>query len=322
MTGSVGFIGLGQMGSRMATNLAKKLKTRNLLVFDKNTTTMNRFATAMEQAKEGYGHNVRYAKDPAHIARSCSVIFTMLPSGKIVEDVHMSSDGTLSGGFKKNASVIDCSTIAKDDHLSIRNQLHERSKVPIRTYDAPVSGGTLGAEKGTLTFMVGADTKSDVDHIEPILRNMGTNVFHCGSPGAGQVAKVCNNLILCVSMIAVTEAMTLGVKEGLDPKQLNEIFSKCTGQSWITNCYNPVPNVHPNAPASKGYEGGFATSLVIKDLSLAVDLAKSRGVLPTISLFARDFYRMAQKMQNTGLEEGHVDKDFSYIYEYLKSGMK
>lgn len=297
------------MGTRMAKNLLKNSSTKHM-VFDSSPQAVKKFVEL--NPKE----NFTVAQSPADIAKNCSVIFTMLPSGKAVDAVYNGRNGTVSTGLQENATVIDCSTIDKNDWLSISKDIKKKTKSNVKTFDAPVSGGVLGAQDGTLTFMVGAENAEDVSSISPILKTMGTNVFHCGPSGAGQVAKVCNNLILGITMAAVSEAMILGMNEGLNPTQLNEIFTKCTGQSWVTNKYNPVPNVHPNAPASKGYEGGFATSLVIKDLTLAEKLAESQSQHLPMTKLANILYN--NTLMNNGNNELYSEKDFSSIYKFLK----
>lgn len=176
--------------------------------------------------------------------------------------------------------------------------------------DAPVSGGVGGAEAGTLTFMVGG-SKDDFEAAKPALTNMGKNIVHVGGSGTGQIAKLCNNLVLGISMTAVSEAMNLGVRLGADPKTLAGIVNTSSGRCWSSDTYNPVPGVMPNVPASRGYTGGFGAALMAKDLGLALDAAKSAGAsLPTGSAA----FAIYQLMLNQGMG----NKDFSAMYAFLQ----
>lgn len=297
----IGFIGLGQMGGRMVENLSKKYPVP-ITVLDTNVESS-------EIIEEQFPKTV-IAKSPAEMARYCEVIFTMLPTNDSVKETHLGRNGTLSGGLLPGTKLIDCSTINKNVWLDVSKEI--LGKYPdVRTYDAPVSGGIIGAQNGTLSFLVGANEERDVSLIRPFLEPMGKNIFHCGKPGSGQVAKLCNNLILGITMGAVSEAMNLGIREGLSPNLLNEIFEKSTGQSWVTRNYNPVPGVHPNSPASNDYAGGFSTNLIIKDLSLAEELGKlNKADLPLTSL--------VNGMYKQSLSDSSP-KDFSFLYQKLSN---
>jgi len=180
--------------------------------------------------------------------------------------------------------------------------------------DAPVSGGVGGAQNATLTFMVGG-SKEDFDRVKPLLELMGKNIVHCGGPGNGQVAKVCNNLLLGISMIGVSEAMNLGVKLGMDPKVLAGIINTSSGRCWSSDTYNPVPGVIPTVPASNGYKGGFASDLMAKDLYLAVSAANSIKQPLPLGGNAHQFYNLVS-------QKGLGGYDFSVVYKLLSEGQK
>ena len=175
--------------------------------------------------------------------------------------------------------------------------------------DAPVSGGVGGAEAGTLTFMVGGSAAAFA-RVQPLLAKMGKNIVHCGDAGTGQVAKVCNNVVLGMSMAAVAEGMSLGVKLGMDPVKLAGIINTSSGRCWSSDTYNPCPGVMATAPASRGYTGGFGTALMHKDMGLATDAARAAGQYMPLAELTQQLY--AQVMA-----EGNSGKDFSYIYEFL-----
>jgi 3-hydroxyisobutyrate dehydrogenase len=176
--------------------------------------------------------------------------------------------------------------------------------------DAPVSGGTGGAEAGTLTFMVGAEPQL-FERIKPLLGHMGKNIVHCGGAGTGQVAKICNNMLLGISMVGVAEAMNLGVSLGIDPKVLAGIINTSSGRCWSSDTYNPYPGVLPNAPASRGYTGGFGTDLMLKDLGLATDAAKQAKASVVMGATAQQLYQLLSS-------QGAGGQDFSAIINLLR----
>lgn len=176
--------------------------------------------------------------------------------------------------------------------------------------DAPVSGGVGGAAAGTLTFMVGG-AEADVEAARPLLSKMGRNIVHCGASGTGQIAKLCNNLVLGISMNAVSEAMALGVKLGADPKVLAAIINTSSGRCWSSDTYNPVPGVLPNVPAARGYKGGFGSALMAKDMALALDAAKAAGVPLATGAAAHAVYALM-------LAHGMGGRDFSAVYPFLR----
>lgn len=288
----VGFIGLGNMGSRMANNMLQK--GLSVKVYD----------IIPDAAKNVQGATV--CATPKEAAKESKVVITMLPDGGIVRDTVKGKNGIIEG-IDKNALYVDCSTVEP----ALAQELYKTAKDNgFRFLDAPVSGGVTGAQAGTLTFMVGGD-KADVDYVEPTLLKAGARVVHCGNPGAGQIAKICNNLLLAASMTAVCEAMNLGIKMGLDPKILTSIINSSTGRCWSSETYNPVPGLMPNVPASNGYKGGFMTKLTAKDLALAQSTALSCGAPIPVTALVHQIYRLM-------MTQGYADKDFSSTYEFFK----
>lgn len=246
------------------------------------------------------------APNPAEVARTSDVVITMLPSSPHVRDVYESAAGGVFNAAKPGALLIDCSTIDPTVTRALSSVALSRK---LRMLDAPVSGGVGGAEAATLTFMVGG-TAADYEAGRPLLAQMGKNIVHCGGAGAGQIAKLCNNLVLGISMNAVAEAMNLGVRLGADPKTLAAIINTSSGRCWSSEVYNPCPGVLPNVPASRGYTGGFGSALMAKDLGLALDAAKTVGApLPTGGT-AHAVYQLM-------LAQGLADRDFSAVYAFL-----
>jgi 3-hydroxyisobutyrate dehydrogenase len=225
----------------------------------------------------------------------------MLPAAAHVKAVYLNADGVLAG-VRPGVPLIDSSTI---DPATARLIGESALKQGNPFADAPVSGGTGGAQVGTLTFMVGADAAL-FETLKPVLAGMGKNMVHCGETGTGQIAKICNNLLLGISMIGVAEAMKLGTSLGIDPNTLAGVINTSTGRCWSADTYNPYPNVLPNAPSSRGYTGGFGADLMLKDLGLAVDAA--RQVKQPILLGA-----LAQQLYQTMSMRGLGGLDFSAI---------
>ncbi|RZI81211.1 MAG: 3-hydroxyisobutyrate dehydrogenase [Rubrivivax sp.] len=289
----IAFIGLGNMGSPMARNLLKA--GHSLAVNDLN-------AAAVESLVAEGAHR---AASPADAAREAELVLTMLPAPKHVEQVLTGDKGVLSA-IKPGVPIVDCSTI---DPASVRRLAQLARAQGNDLADAPVSGGTGGAAAGTLTFMVGA---SEVlfSRIQPVLQHMGRNIVHCGEVGNGQVAKICNNLLLGISMIAVSEAMALGVSQGIDAKVLADIINTSSGRCWSSDTYNPYPGITENAPASRGYQGGFGVDLMLKDLGLATEAARqSHHPLPMGAL--------AQQLYQVWSLQGKGPLDFSSIIQLL-----
>lgn len=288
---NIAFIGLGNMGAPMAENLLKAGYT--LSVYD-----LSEEATARLQQT---GASV--ADSPKDAASNAQVVISMLPAGKHVHSVYLGENSVngLLAELPKGTLVIDSSTIAAAD---ARLVAEAASKVGIDFLDAPVSGGTGGAIAGTLTFIVGGSDDAFAK-AEPILAVMGKNIFHAGEHGAGQVAKICNNMLLGILMAGTAEAINLGVKNGLDPKVLSDIMLQSSGRNWTLEVYNPYPQVMENVPSSNGYKGGFMSKLMQKDLNLAMQTARDTDVETPMGAKATELY------ESHIVENG--DKDFSSI---------
>jgi len=289
----VGFIGLGNMGGHMARNLLKA--GYKLTIFDINKTVVQSFHSAGAEA----------ADSPKDLATKSDVIITMLPSSPYVREVYSGSAGILHGA-RPGSLLIDCSTIDPTTSKELSKMSQQKE---LHAIDAPVSGGVGGAEAGTLTFMVGG-SKTAFDMAKPYLEKMGKNIVHCGDSGNGQVVKICNNMLLAITMVGTAETMNLGVKLGMDPKFLASIINTSTGRNWSCDTYNPCPGVMPNVPASRDYTGGFGSALMLKDLGLAVTAAdESKSFIPLGEL--------SQKIYQQMVESGYDKKDFSSVYKWL-----
>jgi len=290
----IAFIGLGNMGAPMAANLLKAGHT--LKVFD---LVEHPVAMLVEQGAQR-------ASSAAQAVEHAEIVITMLPASKHVESLYLGETGLLKQ-CPKNALVIDCSTIAAE---SARRVAFAAEQLGLSMIDAPVSGGTGGAIAGTLTFIVGGKT-NDLERARPILEKIGKNIFHAGGAGAGQVAKIANNMLLGIAMAGTAEALALGVANGLDPKVLSEIISKSSGCNWSIEKYNPWPGVMENVPASKGYAGGFGVDLMLKDLGLASEAAISTGSVIALGELARNLFALHSA-------QGNGQLDFSSIVELIK----
>ncbi len=246
----IAFIGLGNMGGPMALNLQKA--GHDVRAFDLSKPACDKCAA----------DGLKIAQDAAAAVQGAEVVISMLPASQHVEALFLGRDGQpgLLASTAKGALVIDSSTIAAATSQKVAKAAEAAG---ITFIDAPVSGGTGGAIAGTLTFMVGGDTAA-LERARPLLEKMGANIFHAGSVGAGQTAKICNNMLLGILMAGTSEAIALGVANGLDPEVLSEIMRRSSGGNWALEKYNPYPGVHENAPASKGYAGGFGTDLVLQ----------------------------------------------------------
>jgi len=290
----IGFVGLGHMGAPMARNLLKA--GHSLVVYD----VVQRNVDALQAAGAGAANSAARAADQAEL------VITMLPSSPHVKSVYLGKDGVLAG-VAPGVALIDSSTI--DPHTA-REVAVLAAQHGNPMADAPVSGGTGGAEAGTLTFMVGGDV-GVFERIAPVLRHMGKNIVHCGESGTGQVAKICNNLLLGISMIGVSEAMNLGVALGIDAKVLAGIINTSSGRCWSSDTYNPYPGVMENVPAARGYTGGFGADLMLKDLGLAVDAAKLSKQPVVLGALAQQLYQMFSA-------QGAGGQDFSAIINLYK----
>jgi 3-hydroxyisobutyrate dehydrogenase len=290
----IGFIGLGHMGNPMARNLLKQGHT--LKVFD----------VVPDLVKKLTDLGCEQATSAAKCAQGVEVLITMLPSSPHVRGVYQGEQGVLAHA-SANTLIIDSSTI--DPHTARDVAMDARAK-SLAMVDAPVSGGTGGAEAGTLTFMVGGETEN-FERAKPILQAMGKNIVHCGGAGNGQVAKICNNMMLAIEMIATAEGMALAAKLGMDPKVFAGIANTSSGRCWSSESYNPYPGVIETAPASRGYSGGFGSDLMLKDLTLVTDAAKAARQPVVLGAAAQQLYQMHSTMGNGAL-------DFSSIIKLYK----
>jgi 3-hydroxyisobutyrate dehydrogenase len=289
---NIAFIGLGNMGGPMAANLVKA---------GHKVTAFDLVAASRDQAK---ADGAAIGESAAASVKGADIVVTMLPAGKHVIGVW----NEVVPAMKKGALIIDCSTIdvesAKEAHaLAARHGMG--------SVDAPVSGGTGGAKGATLTFMCGGDEKSFAA-AKPVLENMGKKIVHCGGGGAGQAAKICNNMILGISMIAVGEAFALAEKLGLSHKALFDVASTSSGQCWALTSYCPVPGPVPTSPANNDYKPGFASALMVKDLTLAQDAAKAAGAATPLGKHAQELYKAFDAAGNGGV-------DFSGIIQHVRS---
>ncbi|MDZ4308272.1 3-hydroxyisobutyrate dehydrogenase [Allopontixanthobacter sp.] len=286
----IAFIGLGNMGAGMAANLVKAGHT--VRAFDLSEV-------ALGQAKANGCDTFPTAKEAVQGAEA---VVSMLPNGGIVSRVFTTD---VIGNAPQDAILMDCSTI---DVATAREVEKAAADAGYAMVDAPVSGGIAAASGGTLTFMVGGSEEAFA-RAEPVLAAMGKAVIHAGSAGAGQAAKICNNMLLGIHMIGTCEAFTMAQKLGLDPQTFYDISSVSSGQNWSMTSYCPVPGVGPQSPADNGYKGGFATALMLKDLKLAMEAAESAGMETPLGAHAKALYEK--------FAEGHSDLDFSAIIKTL-----
>jgi 3-hydroxyisobutyrate dehydrogenase len=295
-TKTVAFFGLGNMGRPMALNLSKA--GFRVVGYDVS-------AACLDAAK---ALGLEVAKNPLVAVESADFVFSMLPASQHVLDLYGGQNQELLKGIPKQALIVDSSTISPQAAKEVSMMAESQGKAMI---DAPVSGGTGGAQAGTLTFMVGG-TPQDFERSKALLAPMGKNFFYAGASGSGQIAKVCNNMLLAIHMIGTAEALALGKNLGMDPKVLSEIMSKSSGRNWSLEVYNPYPGVQAGVPASKNYEGGFMVDLMTKDLGLAIEAGlQSQTSLPLGSV-ARSLY---QTLRSAGLGK----KDFSVVQTFLNS---
>ena len=287
----IGFVGLGNMGGGMALNLAKA--GHQVIAFDLAEA-------ALAKAREG---GCATAATAAEAGSKVDAVVTMLPAGKHVAQVYGEQ---LFDAVAPGTLLIDCSTI---DVATAKAVAADAAARGLEMVDAPVSGGIAAANGGTLTFMVGGPDAAFAK-AEPILAKMGKAVIHAGAAGAGQAAKICNNMILGSTMIATCEALALAVRLGLDPQTFYDIASKASGQSWSLTSYCPLPGVGPETPADRGYEGGFAAALMLKDLKLAMGAAQ--GVDASVPMGAA-----AEALYQAFANAGSGGKDFSAIIGML-----
>jgi 3-hydroxyisobutyrate dehydrogenase len=291
----IGFVGLGHMGNPMCRNLLKH--GHKVKVYDVVPDLLKKLVDLGCEA----------AASAADAARGVEVFITMLPSSPHVRSVYAGEGGVLAT-VAPGTPLIDCSTI---DPLTTRELAMDAKAKGCPMIDAPVSGGVGGAEAGTLTFMVGGEAK-DFEASKPVLQGMGKNIVHCGASGNGQVAKICNNMMLAIEMIATSEGMTLAARLGMDPKLFASIVNTSSGRCWSSDTYNPYPGVLENAPASRAYAGGFGSDLMLKDLTLVTDAAKVAKHPVMLGALAQQIYQKHSV-------DGNGAKDFSsVILQYMK----
>jgi 3-hydroxyisobutyrate dehydrogenase len=290
----IAFVGLGNMGAPMARNLLKAGHAVNVLDL------------SIQAVRELVDAGAKATGSPKAAVSGAECVITMLPAAAHVGSVLTAEDGILAG-IAPGVTIIDSSTI---DPASVKAFAELVAKQGNAFVDAPVSGGTGGAVAGTLTFMVGGSA-AVYEQVKPVLLAMGKNIVHCGKTGTGQVAKICNNLVLGITMAGVAEAMSLGVALGIDAKVLGGIVNTSTGRCWSSDTYNPFPGVIDTAPSSRGYTGGFGTDLMLKDLGLATDAAK----------FARQpvyLGALAQQLYQTMSTKGAGRLDFSAVIKLYR----
>ncbi len=289
----IGFVGLGNMGGPMARNLVKA--GHRVAVFDIVPALAARCVEAGAIA----------AASAAEAARGAEMVFTMLPAGQHARAAWL-GEGGMAAASAADAVLVDCSTI----DVTTAREVAAGCGRPF--LDAPVSGGVMGAEAATLTFMVGGPADAFAQ-VEPVLKQMGRAAIHCGDAGAGQAAKACNNMILAATMIVTCEAFVLAEKLGLSHQALFEVASKSSGQSWSLTTYCPVPGPVPGSPANRDYVPGFSAALMLKDLGLAAEAAAASGAATPMGAKALELYRRF-------VESGGAGKDFSGIIAMLRAG--
>ena len=290
---NIAFIGVGNMGGPMARNLLKA--GHALAAFDLSEQVLKPVVKA----------GAAKAASVNDAVRDADIVITMLPAGQHVRSVYL--DKGILAHARKGALLIDSSTIDVDSARAVHDAA---DKAGFDFLDAPVSGGTGGAEAGTLAFMCGGSEKAFA-RAEPVLQKMGKRIVHAGGAGAGQAAKICNNMLLAISMIGTCEAFALGEKLGLDPQKLFDIMSAASGQCWSLTTYCPVPGPVPTSPANRDYTGGFATALMLKDLKLSQSAAQSAGATTPLGAEAAQLYALFAA-------QGHAGTDFSGIIQMLR----
>ncbi|WFE88201.1 3-hydroxyisobutyrate dehydrogenase [Roseibium porphyridii] len=294
MPSIIGFIGLGNMGGPMAINLVKA--GHKVLGFDLSEAAL---ALLTDAGGEKAG-------SVADLAAQADVVITMLPAGKHVRQIYQGEGGILDNA-RSGTLLIDSSTIDVDSARAVSSAAEEKGMPMV---DAPVSGGVAGAAAGTLTFMVGGADKA-FEEAQPFLDIMGKTIVHAGGAGNGQAAKICNNMILGISMIAVSEAFVLAEKLGLDAQKLYDVSSTASGQCWSLTSYCPVPGPLPTSPANRDYQPGFAAAMMLKDLKLAQEAANSAGAATPLGAEASSLYALY-------CNSGGNETDFSGIVNFLR----
>jgi len=291
---TVAFIGLGNMGGPMATNLLKA--GHEVTVFDLSQAACDQLQNA--------GASV--AASAREAAQGVDYVISMLPAGKHVAGIYLGDDGLLAC-LDSTTTILDCSTI---DAATARTVGEAATEAGIGFMDSPVSGGVAAAASGTLAFMCGGDAAT-FEKAKLILQDMGKNIFHAGPAGAGQVAKGCNNMLLAIHMIGSCEALEMGARNGLDPSVLSEIMLASSGRNWSLEVYNPYPGVMATAPASNDYKPGFMVDLMLKDLGLAMEIAQQSDFDNPMGQLAKELYSQHQ-------QAGNGQRDFSSILQKLQ----
>jgi 3-hydroxyisobutyrate dehydrogenase len=288
----IAFIGLGNMGGPMASNLVKA------------GHEVHGFDVSADHLRQAEQYGVRHAESAVTAVSGADVVITMLPSATHVVDTVTA----ISPELKKGALIVDCSTIDPD---SARAAHRLAGAVAAKCLDAPVSGGIGGAAAASLTFMVGGDEAAFAEG-KPVLEAMGKRIVYCGGPGAGQSAKICNNMITGITMIAVSEAFALAERLGLSAQAMYDVAATSSGQCWALTSYCPEPGILPDVPSSKGYKAGFAAPLMLKDLRLAQQAALSSGASTPLGAHAAQIFTMfASRVP--------ANRDFSSVIEFLKN---
>lgn len=294
---AIAFLGLGNMGGPMAANLAKA--GHAVRAFDPS-------AAALAKAVDA---GCAKAASGADAVKDADIVVTMLPAGKHVRAVYLGPDGVIAHA-KKGALFIDSSTIDVETARAVSKAAAEKG---FSMLDAPVSGGVGGATAGTLTFMVGGE-KEAFDRAKPVLEKMGKNIFHAGASGNGQAAKIANNMLLGISMIATSEAFNLAEKLGLDAQTFFNISSTASGQCWSMTSYCPAPGPVPNAPSNRDYKPGFAAAMMLKDLRLAQEAAHSAKAATPLGAQAEAIYALMEAA-------GRDDLDFSGVMKLIRGDL-
>ncbi|XP_043922746.1 3-hydroxyisobutyrate dehydrogenase, mitochondrial [Protopterus annectens] len=290
----IGFVGLGNMGNPMAQNLLK------------NGYPVVAHDVFPEACKQLQDQGAQIVDSPADVAEKADRIITMLPSSPNVLDVYSGQNGILKK-VKKGTLLIDSSTI---DPAVSKELAKEAEKCGALFMDAPVSGGVGAARSGNLTFMVGGE-EGEFTAVKELLSSMGANIVYCGEVGTGQAAKICNNMLLAITMLGTAETMNLGIRLGLDPKLLAKVLNMSSGRCWSSDTYNPVPGVMEGVPSANNYQGGFGSMLMAKDLGLAQNSATNTKTPVPLGSVAHQIYRMM-------CLRGYSSKDFSSVFQFLR----
>jgi 3-hydroxyisobutyrate dehydrogenase len=289
----IGFIGLGNMGLPMVRNLLKA--GHEVIAFDVVARALDAAVTAGAGA----------ARSAAEVTATAELVMTMLPEGRHVREVYLGAEGVVAAAAA-GVLLIDCSTI---DVATARTVWQAAADRGLEMVDAPVSGGVAGAVNATLTFMVGGEPGA-VAKARPVLERLGATVVHTGPSGSGQAAKICNNMMLAISMIGVAEAFTMAERLGLSAEALFQVASRSSGQSWALTSYCPVPGLVPSSPANRDYQAGFTAAMMAKDLRLAQDAANSVDAVTPLGSEARNLYALFKG-------KGHGELDFSAIIKMI-----